>query len=100
MNTTQRAQIIILFGLRGSVSEITTHFLFGDEFGDKRKIWQNVCLLHMNTTHRAQIIVLLGLRGSVSEITNHFLFGDKFGDKRKILQNLCLLQLFIPWGPN
>ena len=86
MNTTHWAQIIVLFGLRGSVSEITSHFLFGDKFGDKRKIWQNCCLLHMNNTHWAQIIVLFGLRGPVSEITAHFLFGAKFGDKRKIGQ--------------
>ena len=84
MNTTHWAQIIVLFGLRGSVSEITTHFLFGNEFGDKRKIWQNVCLLHMNNTQRAQISVLFGLRGSVSEITAHFLFCDKYHDILKI----------------
>ena len=81
LNTTQWAEIIVLFALRGSVSEIRTHFLFGDEFGDKRK---NVCLLHMNTTQRVQIIVLFGLQGSVSEITADFLFGNKFGDIRKI----------------
>ena len=32
MITTHWAQIIILFGLRGSVCEITIHFLFGDKF--------------------------------------------------------------------
>ena len=61
-----------------------THFLFGDKFGDKRKIWQNLCLLHLNTSRWAQIIVLFVLGGSVSEIKAHFLFGDKFSDKRKI----------------
>ena len=78
------AQIIVPFDIRGPVSEIMAHFLFGDKFDDKRKIWQNLCLLHMNTTRWAQIIVLFILRGSVSEIKAHFLFGDKFGDKDKI----------------
>ena len=83
MNITQRVQITILFGLRGSISEITAHFLFGDKFGDKRKIWQNLCLLHLNTTRWAQIIVLFGLRGTVSEITAHFLFCDNLAIKVK-----------------
>ena len=61
MNTTHRVQIIVLFGLRGSISEITTHFLFGPKFDDKSKIGQHLCLLHINTNHRAQIIVLFGL---------------------------------------
>ena len=50
MNTTCWDQIIVLFGLQGPVSEITAHFLFGDKFGDKRKICQKLSLLHMNTT--------------------------------------------------
>ena len=87
------AQIIVLFGLQGSVSEITAHFLFADKFGDNRKTWPDLCLLHLNTTHWAQIIVLFGLRGPVSELTAHFLFGDKFGDKCKICQNWCLLHM-------
>ena len=75
LNTTHLAQIIVLFGLRGSVSEITAHFLFGNKLGDKHKIWPDLSLLHMNSTHWAQIIVLLDLRGSISEIKAHFLFG-------------------------
>jgi len=58
VNTIHWAQIIVLFGLQGSVSKITIHFLLGDEFDDKCKIWQNVCLLYINTTHGAQMNIL------------------------------------------